>query len=139
MQLPTEAQWEYAARGGINSPLNNDGQRDFTYAGTNTIETVAWYKDNSNNITHAIGEKNPNELGLYDMTGNVWEWCKDKYSKIYYFKRVENNPCCTNGLRYVCRGGSWNSKPMYSRTTRRSSAPLSTKEDDVGFRFVYIK
>lgn len=87
-RLPTEAEWEYAARGGAST-----GSATTTkYAGSNNIDEVAWYSDNSGSVTHVVGQKKPNELGIYDMTGNVSEWCSDWYDQMYYKKSPQNNP-----------------------------------------------
>ena len=83
-RLPTEAEWEYAARGGNGSPNN------YTYAGSNTVDEVAWYSGNSGSRTHDVGTKKPNGLGLYDMSGNVYEWCWDRYGN--YSSGAQNNP-----------------------------------------------
>ena len=101
--LPTEAQWEFAARGGN---LGKDNQ--FLFAGGDDINTVAWYDDNSMEKTHPVREKAPNELGLYDMSGNVWEWCNDWYDENYYKNSSSNDPLGPiSGSYRVVRGGSW--------------------------------
>jgi formylglycine-generating enzyme required for sulfatase activity len=114
-RLPTEAEWEYAAKGG-NQSLG------FTYSGSNIAGDVAWCMENSGSkTTHPVGQKQPNELGIYDMTGNVWEWCSDWEGKDYYAGSPSNNPKgpSTGALR-VFRGGSWGSNARDCRAAGRS-------------------
>ena len=119
--LPTEAQWEYAARGGKHS-------KGYKYAGSNNIEDVAWYDDNGGGTTHLVGMKKPNELGLYDMSGNVWEWCSDKYGKNYYKELTTYiDPMgSTKGSDRVRRGGSWNAAARGAAACRAVTATRPT-------------
>jgi len=115
-RLPTEAEWEYAARGAENDYLT---VTDYLFAGSNTLDTFGWYLDNSFEATypmvggrgtHMIGGKTPNEIGLFDMSGNVYEWCHDWYLATYYSVSPEQNPTGpTTGTRRASRGGSWTS------------------------------
>ena len=100
-RLPTEAEWEFAARGGNKGKNNN-----YKYSGSNSIDAVAWYRDNSNKQTHPVKQKQPNELGIYDMTGNVWEWCNDWYENYPTVSRT-NPQGPSSGSYRVLRGGSW--------------------------------
>jgi|LSQX01.3.fsa_nt_gb formylglycine-generating enzyme required for sulfatase activity len=117
-RLPTEAEWEYAARGGIKS-------KGFEYAGGDNIDSFGWYYENSMDKTHPVGRKKPNELGLYDMSGSVYEWCYDKYGS--YTSDDKTNPSGSlQSWCYVYRGGSWYLGASYCRTTFRDCLrPLS--------------
>ena len=126
-RLPTEAEWEYAARGGNKS-------ENYYYAGSNNINNVAWYSDNSGSSTRPVATKRPNELGLYDMTGNVWEWCLDYYDS--YSSNPQTNPIGpSTGSSRVCRGGGWFNPDWVCRVSARSAGDQSeTKADNIGLR-----
>ncbi len=112
-RLLTEAEWEYAARGGKRS-------RGYKYAGSDDLNAVAWYKDNSGSATHTVATKEPNELGIYDMSGNVWEWCQDYLAE--YTSEPQTNPTGpAEGEYLVHRGGGRNDNPKYCRVSVRSS------------------
>ena len=127
-RLPTEAEWEYAARGGNKS-------HGYKYSGSNNIDKVAWYKDNSRGKTHEVSTKHPNELGIYDMSGNVWEWCNDLYYSGYYYQSPRNNPKKPNSSsRRVVRGGSWRNVPDYCRVSGRYYDYPANSGSSLGFR-----
>ena len=123
--LPTEAEWEFAARGG------NESKR-YKYSGSNNSSDVAWEYNNSFNVTHIVKQKQPNELGLYDMTGNVWEWCFDWYGKIDYLTEVKNPKGPLSGIERVRRGGCM--RLNNTDTLHRGSYPPSHKEITNGLR-----
>lgn len=128
--LPTEAQWEYAARGGNKS-------KGYKYSGSNTIGDVAWYYDNSSSTTHPVKQKQPNELGLYDMSGNVWEWCSDW--KGSYSNSSQTNPTGPSSGNYrVIRGGSWYSGAGGCRVSKREQDYPSSRYFGFGFRVVCL-
>lgn len=132
--LPTEAQWEYAARGGSKS-------MNYKYSGSNDVAKVAWFNDNSDKTSHVVASKQANELGLYDMTGNVWEWCLDWYDKDYYKNSPELNPENTlknERERKVVRGGAWSDYDSFSFLNFRNSCKPKDALNLVGFRVVSL-
>ncbi|MBW2708703.1 MAG: formylglycine-generating enzyme family protein [Deltaproteobacteria bacterium] len=130
-RLPTEAEWEYAAR---------SGEKNEKYAGGDHVDSMAWYLFNTNDATHVIGTKEPNGLGIYDMSGNVWEWCLDGYSGDAYERHQRENPMYENVKTIrVIRGGAWNSTPVYVRCTTRYYSGAAGYENFVGFRLVRTK
>lgn len=125
-RLPTEAEWEYAARGGNRS-------RGYRYSGSDNLDSVAWYKDNSGNKTHQVKQKQANELGLYDMSGNVWEWCNDWYDR--YSSSSQTNPKGpSSGYYRVFRGGSWYYIAQYCRVAFRYDSTPDYRDSLGGLR-----
>ena len=127
-RLPTEAEWEFAARGGNYS-------RHYKYSGSNYIGDVAWYTDNSGSRTHPVGTKQANELGLYDMSGNVYEWCSDWYGS--YSSYSQSNPTgAASGSFRVGRGGSWYFIARLCRSSYRVNYSPGSGDYDLGLRLV---
>jgi formylglycine-generating enzyme required for sulfatase activity len=135
-RLPTEAEWEYAAKGGHETP------GDFIFPGTNTHADAAWYSGNSGGTTHPVGTKDPNSLELYDMSGNVWEWCWDWYGD--YTATIPTNPTTSQndpvgayvGSHRVIRGGSWYDSAGYIRSSARYFYVPAERSIGIGFRIV---
>jgi len=124
-RLPTEAEWEYAARGGKKSI-------GYKYSGSNSPDSVAWYESNSGGMTHEVGQMKRNELGLYDMSGNAWEWCSDWYRTYHGFEHT--NPYSNSGSGRVYRGGSWGSSATGVRVTGRGDSSPADADNVLGFR-----
>ena len=129
-RLPTEAEWEYAARGGNKS-------RHYKYSGSDNIDEVAWYDGNSGSSTHAVGTKSPNELGIYDMSGNVLEWCSDWYGS--YSAGAQTNPQGpSSGSFRVLRGGSWYNSARRCRVSNRGFNDPGFSDIGYGLRLVLV-
>ncbi len=127
-RLPTEAEWEYTARGATNDP-------DYIYAGSDTIDDVAWYDGNSSSTTHPVGQKDPNGLYIYDMSGNVYEMCWDWWDD--YSANPQTNPLgAPNGIERIRRGGGPTSPNMYCRITFRAHRNPYGNLNNAGFRIV---
>ena len=129
--LPTETEWEYASRGGNKS-------KGYKYAGSNNLDEVAWYGENSGSKTHPVRQKKPNELGLYDMSGNVEEWCQDCYDEKFYQtdEAKKQNPLNNKISKFrLFRGGSWYSSDNFCRSVYRGAGNPITKTSVIGFRF----
>ena len=125
-RLPTEAEWEYAARGGKKS-------QGYKYSGSNDVNEVAWYENNSGETTHPVGRKQANELGIYDMSGNVWEWCSNWFGN--YTANAKVNPAGpVSGSERVIRGGCWRHTAINSRVSSRNRSVPDKKWTNVGLR-----
>jgi formylglycine-generating enzyme required for sulfatase activity len=128
--LPSEAQWEYAARSGGKEEL---------YAGGLALDALAWFEDNNTGGTSPVGRKAPNQLGLHDMSGNVWEWCRDTYHPEAYRHHGKTNPVCTQGGKdRVIRGGSWHLDAWSARCSRRFRFDPELYGPALGFRVVMV-
>ncbi|MCX5639460.1 MAG: formylglycine-generating enzyme family protein, partial [Planctomycetota bacterium] len=129
MRLPSEAEWEYACRAGTTTAFNNGSSDD------NTVGTIAWYDYNSGNQTHAVGGKAANALGLFDMSGNVWEWVNDWYDGSYYSVSPSTNPLGpVSGNYRVLRGGSWYDDTGFVRSSYRYNITPDYTNYNFGFR-----
>ena len=129
--LPKEAEWEYAARGG-------DKSRGYKYAGSNNIGLVAWYSDNSGNENHPVKGKMANELGLYDMTGNVFEWCEDRCEDYSREPKGDTSSHSYTERKRIWRAGSFNSEARFSRVASRCCNDPNSRGSNVGFRLAIV-
>ena len=129
-RLPTEAEWEFAAKGGIKS-------EGYLYSGSDKLRQVGWYRENSGRETHVVGELMANELGIYDMSGNVWEWCEDDWYD--HYRKAPNDGSARVGRLWrgayrVIRGGSYFSYAVRCRATNRDRFTPGNRNDSLGFR-----
>jgi len=127
-RLPTEAEWEFAARGG-------DKSKGYKYSGSDNLSDVAWFGENSGDKTHSVGTKAPNELEIFDMSGNVWEWCCDWYG--VYSDSAQTDPAgSSSGSARVFRGGSWGCDAKSCRVSHRDDGTPTPRCGDLGLRVV---
>ena len=128
-RLPTEAEWEYACRAGTTTRFNwGDSDSE------STMGRYCWYTENSNSTTHPVAQKEPNAWGLYDMSGNVWEWCEDKYTSDYYDCPTNGSAYTSSGSDRVLRGGSWYSVARFCRSAFRSISGPGSRSFALGLR-----
>lgn len=129
-RLPTEAEWEYAARGGQLS-------KGYKYCGSDSLNDIAWYAPNADKKTHPVGQKKPNELGLYDMSGNVWERCADWYQANFYKYAAKENPVQQKKKMFrLVRGGSWRSEEQRCQARARNIDVYDHHISNGGLRLV---
>lgn len=129
-RLPSEAEWEYAARGGKYWKDN------FMFSGSNNIDEVAWFKDNSGNRTHEVGEKSPNQLGIYEMNGNIWEWCEDIHTPDTTKIPKDGSPYPGDGTERILRGGCHHNWAIHCTVSKRYAITPDAFDGCIGFRLV---
>ena len=129
-RLPTETEWEYAARGGIY------WGDYFIYSGSDNIDEVGWYKHNSGNESKIVGQKNPNQLGIYDMCGNIWEWCQDYFQRDTKKIPLDGSPCPEQSDERVLRGGCFHNNGIHCTVMKRYEIGAQYKDPCIGFRLV---
>ena len=134
--LPTEAQWEYACRAGTIALLNNAKNVTSEMGVCPNVDAVGWYRENSSRTTHDHGRKRPNTWGLYDMHGNVWEWCNDWHGNYSGDATDPTGP--SNGSKRIIRGGSWRSLAGDCTSARRGFLPPYYRDSDIGFRLALV-
>ena len=135
--LPTEAQWEFACRAGTPTALNSGENLTSSESYCSNLDKVGWYIENSNNTTHSVGQKKPNAWGIYDMHGNVWEWCEDMY--VDYPSYPVTDPVGQANISYrIRRGGSWTSNAKYCRSAFRNYNNPNICDNNVGFRVALV-
>lgn len=132
-RVPTEAEWEYACRAGSTGAFCfGDAESE--------LEQYAWYSKNSGHKTQAVGQKKPNQWGLYDIHGNVWEWCQDWFASDYYKRSPKDDPTGPEkGNARVLRGGSWDHVPEYLRSACRGTYAPVRRHYCIGFRCVWVE
>lgn len=131
VRLPTEAEWEYACRAGSNTRFHYGDDPDY-----GDLSAYAWFENNSDRKTQAVGQKKPNAWGLHDMTGNVWEWCQDFYGGPYQDKTVSDPKGAPSGETRVLRGGCWESRELSLRSANRGGVHPDRPSSRLGFRVV---
>jgi len=130
-RLPSETEWEYAARGG------KAWKDDHQFSGSNDVDEVAWYFDNSGQVTHPIIQKKPNQLGLYDMSGNVWEWCEDLMERDIYRIPKDGKPQLVSGSDRILRGGCNHNWAIHCTVWKRYELAPQYGDENIGFRLVF--
>jgi formylglycine-generating enzyme required for sulfatase activity len=131
-RLPSETEWEYTARGG---PQWRQG---FRFSGGNDLNALAWYKDNSGDAMHDVGQKSPNQLGLCDMSGNAWEWCQDTYIPDIGLIPTDGSPFTGDGFERVLRGGCFHNWAIHCTVSKRYQIDNDYRDGCIGFRLVLI-